>query len=80
MNRLLSKIVLTIVALLAASGINAQSQEPFWLGADISGTTELEARGIQLTNAAGEPRLACQGSRHGSYDRLPLQRLVGRPR
>ena len=56
MNRLLSKTVLTIVALLAASGINAQSQEPFWLGADISGTTELEARGIQLTNAAGEPR------------------------
>ena len=56
MNRVLSKIVLTIVALLAASGINAQSQEPFWLGADISGTTELEARGIQLTNAAGEPR------------------------
>ncbi len=56
MNRLLPKIVLTIVALLAARGINAQSQEPFWLGADISGTTELEARGIQLTNAAGEPR------------------------
>ena len=56
MNRLFSNTVLTIVALLAASGINAQSQEPFWLGADISGTTELEARGIQLTNAAGEPR------------------------
>ena len=28
----------------------------FWLGADISGTTELEARGIQLCNAHGEPR------------------------
>ena len=45
MNRLLSKIVLTIAAPLAASGINAQSQEPFWLGADISGTTEMESRG-----------------------------------
>ena len=28
----------------------------FWLGADISGTTELEARGVQLFNAKGEPR------------------------
>lgn len=34
----------------------AQENEPFWLGADISGTTELESRGIQLTNVAGEPR------------------------
>ena len=32
---------------------NAQS---FWLGADISGTTELETRGVQLRNAKGEPR------------------------
>ena len=30
--------------------------EPFWLGADISGTTDLEARGVQLRNAKGEPR------------------------
>ena len=28
----------------------------FWLGADISGTTEMEAHGVQLYNAAGEPR------------------------
>ena len=28
----------------------------FWLGADISGTTELEARGKQLCNSQGEPR------------------------
>lgn len=34
----------------------AWAAQPFWLGADISGTTELEARGIQLYNAAGEPR------------------------
>ena len=32
------------------------AQEPFWLGADISGTTSLEAHGGQLYNAAGEPR------------------------
>ncbi len=30
--------------------------QTFWLGADISGTTEQEARGIQLYNAQGEPR------------------------
>lgn len=28
----------------------------FWLGADISGTTLLEHHGVQLRNAAGEPR------------------------
>ena len=30
--------------------------QTFWLGADISGTTEQEARGVQLYNAKGEPR------------------------
>ena len=30
--------------------------DTFWLGADISGTSELEARGVQLYNAQGEPR------------------------
>ena len=30
--------------------------QTFWLGADISGTTDLEARGVQLRNAKGEPR------------------------
>ena len=32
------------------------AQEPFWLGADISGTTELEARGVRLYNAKGDIR------------------------
>lgn len=32
------------------------SQNTFWLGADISGTTDLEARDVQLRNAKGEPR------------------------
>ena len=35
---------------------NAQSQRTFWLGADISGTRELEARGTKLYNAKGEER------------------------
>ena len=41
--------------LLAMVGTWCQAQT-FWLGADISGTTELEARGVQLRNAQGEPR------------------------
>lgn len=36
--------------------IQAQTAEPFWLGADISGTTGLEAYGVQLKNAQDEPR------------------------
>ena len=30
--------------------------DTFWLGADISGTSQLEANGVQLYNAQGEPR------------------------
>jgi arabinogalactan endo-1,4-beta-galactosidase len=37
-------------------GQGAKRDNTFWLGADISGTTELEARGVQLRNAQGEPR------------------------
>lgn len=36
--------------------LQAQTAEPFWLGADISGTTGLEAYGVQLKNAQDEPR------------------------
>ena len=32
------------------------SAQQFWLGADISGTTDLEARRVQLRNSKGEPR------------------------
>ena len=42
------------LALLTA--VSGQAQGKFWLGADISGATELEARGIRLQNACGEPR------------------------
>ncbi len=41
------------LALCTSLALQAQT---FWLGADISGTTELEARGWQLRNAQGEPR------------------------
>ncbi len=43
-----------LVATMVAMQLSAADK--FWLGADISGTTELEAHGIQLYNAAGEPR------------------------
>ena len=46
-------IILTLCCM-AWNGITAQ--DTFWLGADISGTTALEARGQQLYNFAGEPR------------------------
>ena len=36
--------------------VYSQSHEPFWLGADISGTTALEAWGGKLYNAQGEER------------------------
>ena len=40
--------------------LTIETQKPetstFWLGADISGTTDLEARKVQLFNAKGEPR------------------------
>ena len=44
------------IGLLVFVALTIQAQEPFWLGADISGTTELEAKGKQLRNAKGEPR------------------------
>lgn len=52
MNRM-KLLFLFSVLFLTARG---QTTEPFWLGADISGTTGLEARGVQLMNAKGEPR------------------------
>ena len=43
-------------AAVVVAGMAAVAAEPFWLGADISGTTMLESFGGQLYNAAGEPR------------------------
>ncbi len=49
----MKRLSLTIFFSVALMTACAQT---FWLGADISGTTALEARGVQLRNAAGEPR------------------------
>ena len=50
MKRFLS-VIITL-----ASVLSVLAQDTFWLGADISGTTALEAHSQQLYNAAGEPR------------------------
>ena len=47
------KAIILATFLAAVLPIGAQR---FWLGADISGTTALESHGVQLYNAAGEPR------------------------
>ncbi len=48
------KRMMLAAALLCA--MTAGAGEPFWLGADISGTTMIEDHGGQLYNAAGQPR------------------------
>ena len=45
-----------LVLLFSAVACLQATAQTFWLGADISGTTELEARGVQLRNMQGEPR------------------------
>ncbi|MBR4924793.1 MAG: glycosyl hydrolase 53 family protein [Prevotella sp.] len=52
-NKLLITILLCAFVTTAAT---AQQTGEFWLGADISGTTELEARGVKLYNNNGEIR------------------------
>ena len=47
------RVFILLLSLYSCLTLQAQT---FWLGADISGTTELEARGVQLYNAKGEPR------------------------
>lgn len=47
---------LSQILLLCSLSVACFAQQPFWLGADISGTTALEAKGTQLRNAKGEPR------------------------
>ena len=49
----LKNFILCMAVMIATSVF---AQEPFWLGADISGTTALEAHGGQLFNAQGEKR------------------------
>ncbi len=49
----MKRIASLIVILSVCCTVWAQK---FWLGADISGTTMLESRGVQLRNVKGEPR------------------------
>ncbi len=50
------KKILSIALLALWTQVLQGQDNVFWLGADISGTTEMEAHGVQLYNAAGEPR------------------------
>lgn len=47
---------LTTLLIIVIGVCQAMLAQTFWLGADISGTTQLESRGHQLRNAKGEPR------------------------
>lgn len=49
------KRIVHIISFVCIS-LTVSAQNSFWLGADISGTTDLEARNIQLRNSHGEPR------------------------
>ena len=44
------------ILLLVSFSLTVSAQKTFWLGADISGTTDLETRHVQLYNSKGEPR------------------------
>ena len=50
----MKRFFLTITLLVTVWSMSAS--DTFWLGADISGTSALEAHGVQLYNAQGEPR------------------------
>ena len=50
------KYLLSLLMLVWTLSGYSQTTETFWLGADISGTTELEAHGGKLYNAKGEER------------------------
>lgn len=51
----MKKLCLAALACLAVSTTFGQQKEPFWLGADISGTLEQEARGIVNYNSNKKP-------------------------
>ena len=52
---MMKRLNILLCLLVVACG-EALAQTTFWLGADISGTTALEAHGGQLYNSSGEPR------------------------
>ena len=53
MRKLLIAFLFTVISI---GNANAQDKNTFWLGADISGTTQLESNGEKLYNAKGEIR------------------------
>ncbi len=53
---MMTKRLNILLCLLVVACGGALAQGTFWLGADISGTTALEAHGGQLYNSRGEPR------------------------
>lgn len=63
----------TLLLFMAILAIELSAQDKFWLGADISGTTELESRGVQLYNAAGEPRENTQLMKELGLDAIRLR-------
>ena len=48
------KKLIACILLFASIALGLAAQEPFWLGADISAVTELEARGWKLYNSDGD--------------------------
>jgi arabinogalactan endo-1,4-beta-galactosidase len=55
-KKMMTKRLNILLCLLVVACGGALAQGTFWLGADISGTTALEAHGGQLYNSTGEPR------------------------
>lgn len=56
-NNIMRKLIIAVLfAVVFINNVHAQDNNTFWLGADISGTTQLESNGEKLYNAKGEIR------------------------
>ena len=56
-NNIMRKLIIAVLfAVICIGNVHAQNKNTFWLGADISGTTQLESNGEKLYNAKGEIR------------------------
>lgn len=56
-NNIMRKLIIAVLfAVVSINNVHAQDNNTFWLGADISGTTQLESNGEKLYNAKGEIR------------------------
>ncbi|MBO4850492.1 MAG: glycosyl hydrolase 53 family protein [Prevotella sp.] len=56
MNSRMKTYLILAILIVSASTTSAQENQTFWLGADISGTTAMEAYGQRLYNTQGEIR------------------------